>query len=100
MSGKKGQTQYSKSLKMEIIEKFKANIPVRTISREYGISRYAIQCWCGLRPEANIRQEAPRRRGRPRKNAILTLKDLEQENKRLEMENELLRDFLRVAGRK
>lgn len=100
MSGKKGQKQYPKNIKDEVISKHKTGIPVRELSREYGISRYAIQSWCGLRPEANIRQEAPRRKGRPRKRAITTQIELEQETKRLRMENELLRDFLRAAGRK
>lgn len=100
MSGKKGQRHYPQSVRDEVITKHKAGIPVRELSREYGISRYAIQSWCGLRPEVKIRQEAPRRRGRPRKRAYTTQKELEQENKRLQMENELLRDFLRAAGRK
>ena len=100
MSGKKGRKHCPKSIKDEIIAKQTIGIPVRVLSREYGISRYAIQSWCGLRPEANIRQEAPRRKGRPGKTPLSTQKELEQENKRLQMENELLRDFLRAAGRR
>lgn len=26
----------------------------KEISREYGVSRYAIQSWCGLRPETKL----------------------------------------------
>lgn len=100
MSGKKGQQHYPQSIKDEVISKFKSGIPVRELSREYRISRYAIQSWCGLRPEAKIRQEELKRKGRPRKRALTTQRELEQENKRLQMENELLRDFLRAAGRK
>lgn len=40
----------------------------------------------------------PRRRGRPPKDHVPT--EEENEIKRLRMENELLRDFLRAAGRK
>jgi transposase len=100
MSGKKGQKHYPKSIKDEVETKYKMGISVRELSRKYGISRYAIQSCCELRPEVKIRQEAPRRKGRPRKEALITQKELEQENKRLQMENELLRDFLRAAGRK
>lgn len=41
-----------------------------------------------------------RRPGRPPKNYQQTEKDKDNEIKRLKMENELLRDFLRIAGRK
>ena len=42
----------------------------------------------------------PRRRGRPSKGYQPTEKEKENEIKRLRMENKLLRDFLRLAGRK
>lgn len=42
----------------------------------------------------------PRRRGRPPKGFQSTEQEKENEIKRLKMENELLRDFLRIAGRK
>lgn len=42
----------------------------------------------------------PRRKGRPSKWNPKTDAEKEYEIKRLRMENELLRDFLRVAGRK
>ena len=42
----------------------------------------------------------PRRRGRPPKDYVPTEKEKENEIKRLTMENELLRDFLRASGRK
>jgi len=42
----------------------------------------------------------PKKRGRPRQKPITTFKELEKENKRLKMENELLRDFLSATERK
>ena len=42
----------------------------------------------------------PRRKGRPSKGYVPSEADKGQEIKRLKMENELLRDFLRIAGRK
>lgn len=41
----------------------------------------------------------PRRRGRPPKGYKFTESEKDNEIKRLKMENELLRDFLRAAGR-
>ena len=69
-----------------------------SISREMGVSRYAVQSWCGLRPETRLRQIAPLPKGRPK--AIKTIEDYEKENRRLKMEVELMRDFLQSAGRK
>lgn len=62
----------------------------RALSREYEISRRAIQCW--------LKEPVlPKTQGRkPAK----TLEEYKYENKRLKMENELLRDFLRSTGRK
>jgi hypothetical protein len=42
----------------------------------------------------------PRRRGRPPKGYPSTENEKDNEIKRLTMENELLRDFLHIAGRK
>lgn len=42
----------------------------------------------------------PRRRGRPKKEHMLTENEKNNEIRRLKMENELLRDFLRAVGRK
>ena len=98
MSGRKGMKQYPESIKEEIREQFAAGRSQKEISRKYGISRYSIQSWCGLRPETQLRQIAPLPKGRPKTNK--TVEDYEKENRRLKMENELLRDFLQSTGRK
>ena len=98
MSGKKGMTRYSEKIKEQVREEVQAGHSQREISRRYGISRYTIQSWCGLRPETKLRQAAPLHRGRPGK--IKTIEDYERENKRLKMENELLRDFLQSTERR
>ena len=59
-------------------------------------SRYSISSLCGLRPEVNIRQASPLKRGPPTNRS----EDLEKKVKRLEMENELLRNFLQELERK
>ena len=80
---------YPAELRAEVIAKFHAGESQRLLSREYGISRRAIQDWLKDRP-------LPKQRGRkPAK----TLQDYKYENKRLKMENELLRDFLQSVER-
>lgn len=96
MAGKKGMARYSEETKKKIKAEQKAGVPVRVLSRTYGISRYAIQSWCGLRSEVELRHAAPLPKGRPKTNP----ETQEQTIKRLKMENELLRNFLSAVGRK
>ena len=98
MAGKKGMKRYPESVRNEVRKRYEEGETVRSLSKEYGISRYAIQSWCGLRPETEIRQIAPLHKGRSK--AVKTIQDYEKENKRLKMENELLRDFLSLTERK
>lgn len=98
MSGREGMKQYPEEFKEEVRRQIAKGRSQAEISREYGISRYSIQSWCGLRPETKLRQIAPLPKGRPKVNK--TIEDYKQENKRLRMENKLLRDFLQFTGRK
>lgn len=97
MSGRKGMKAYPEEIKEKVRQEFKTGSSQQEISRKYGISRYSIQSWCGLRPETRIRQIAPLPRGR--KKTGKTIEDYQKENARLRMENELLRDFLRFIER-
>lgn len=96
MSGKKGMSQYSNEIKERIIAEQKSGVSVRALSKAYGISRYAIQSWCGLRKEVELRHAAPLPKGRPK----VKSETQEQIIRRLQMENELLRNFLSAVGRK
>lgn len=98
MSGKKGQKHYGEEIKNEVRRRRAAGESLKTISREMGVSKYSVQSWCGLRPETQLRQMAPLPKGRPK--AVKTIEDYEKENKRLRMEVELMRDFLRCTGRR
>lgn len=97
MSGKKGMKQYPEWIKEEVRRRIASGEGQREVSRELGISRYTIQSWCGLRPETKVRQIAPLPKGRPKQKK--TIEDYEKENKRLKMEVELLRDFLKSTER-
>lgn len=88
--------QYSDETKAMVQNEYKTGVGVRELSRKYGISRYAIQSWCGLRPEVELRHMAPLPKGRP----VTKVETQEQVIKRLKMENELLRNFLSAVGRK
>lgn len=94
MSGKKGAKHYPIAIREKIVSEYSEGKTQRELSREYGISRYAIQCWIGSRPGKST---LPKFRGRkPAK----TLQEYKYENKRLKMENELMRDFLSLTERK
>ena len=96
MGNRKGQKNYPTRIKEIIREEYSQGASQKELSRKYGVSRYAIQSWCGLRREVNRRQIAPFKRGRPTNKP----EDLEKKVKRLEMENELLRNFLQELERK
>ena len=98
MSGIKGMKKYPQSIKERIIQEYKSGVSQNEISKKHNISRYTIQSWCGLRPETKMRQIAPLPKGRSKK--IRSIEDYKQENKRLKMENELMRDFLSLTERK
>ena len=89
--------QYPEWVKDQLLERIAAGETQKQLSREFGISRYSIQSWCGLRPETKLRQSAPMPEDRPKKNK--TIEDYEKENKRLRMEVALMRDFLQSAER-
>ena len=96
MGNRKGQKHYPEHIRQIIVAEQRKGKSVCSLSAKYGVSRYTIQSWCGLRPEVNRRQMAPSKRGRPTNKP----EDLEKKVKRLEMENELLRNFLRELERK
>mgnify|MGYP003390657394 CR=1 FL=1 len=96
MGNRKGQKHYPNDIREKIVTEYKEGKSANFLSKKYGISRYSISSWCGLRSEVNIRQASPLKRGRPTNKP----EDLEKKVKRLEMENELLRNFLRELERK
>ena len=96
MSGRKGMKHYPESFKLQIKAEHDAGASLKSLCRKYGMSFYSAESWCGLRPEVNLRKAAPLKKGRPTNKP----EELEQKVKRLEMENELLRNFLQELERK
>ena len=96
MSGRKGMKHYPESFKLQVRMEHEAGASLNSWCKKYKISFYSAESWCGLRPEVNRRQMFPLKRGRPTNKP----EGLEKKVKRLEMENELLRNFLQELGRK
>ena len=93
MSGIKGMKKYPQGIKEKIVLEYNNGASQCELSKKYHISRYAIQCWLGTIQGKSI---LSKQRGRkPAK----TLQEYKYENKRLKMENELLRDFLSLTER-
>ena len=90
MSGKKGMKKYPEGIREMVVRRIRNGESQRAMSREYGISRYAIQEWLqqGVLPKTRGRKPAK------------TLQEYKYENERLRMEVELLRDFLQRTERK
>ena len=59
MGNRKGQKNYPPRIKEIIREEYLQGVSQRELNRKYGVSRYTIQAWCGLRGEVNRRQIAP-----------------------------------------
>lgn len=69
------------------------------IAEELGFSKEQLKNLIKRHNRRNREQIIPRRRGRPRNNNLETIQQLQRENQRLQMENELLRDFLKETER-
>jgi len=90
-------------LEAEIFEMRSKGKTRREIAEYFNLSIKQIENLINRHNRAVNRLEAgiqPRRRGRPPKGYTPTDEDKDNTIKRLKMENELLRDFLRLAGRR
>jgi transposase len=73
------------------------------IADEFGLTKKQIKDWINRhnrRQAATEEGKMPKAQGRSRNQARTAEEEREYELKRLRMENELLRDFLRLAGRR
>ncbi|MCL1866018.1 MAG: helix-turn-helix domain-containing protein [Oscillospiraceae bacterium] len=81
----------------QIIEMREAGKTRQEIADELGLTKGQIKEWVKRYNKRNAQTGGSLPKQRGRKPAI-TLAEYKYENKRLQMENELLRDFLRLAG--
>ncbi len=92
-----------KSFEKDIFEMKASGKSNREIREQFGLSEKQLKNLITRhnRAEEQIQEGiVPRRRGRPRKGNVPTEQEKDNEIKRLTMENKLLRDFLRLAGRR
>jgi len=82
----------------QIIEMRAAGKTRQEIADKLGLTKEQIKEWVKRHNKriSETESEVPKERGRK---AAVTLSEYKYENKRLKMENELLRDFLRLCGR-
>lgn len=104
MSGQKGMKHYSMVILDDVKSMKAAGATNREIAEHFNLKdKAAVK---GLLRRDKKKQKnlelgiALRRRGRPQKGYMSTEAEKDNEIKRLKMENELLRDFLRISGRK
>lgn len=101
MPRKKGTRNTPQSIIEEIITKHRGGATLKSLSLEYDKPFKTIKNMCTRENNKERRRElglAPTK-SRGRKPAV-SLHEYKYENKRLKMENELLRDFLYLTGRK
>lgn len=95
--------EHVKVMEKEIFEQKAKGMSNGEIREQYGLSKKQLENLINRHNRAEMLLEmgiVPGRRGRPSKGNKSTEMEKDNEIKRLQMENELLRDFLRAAGRK
>lgn len=73
------------------------------IADALGLDKVQVKNWINRYNKKQARTEAglpPKRRGRPRQKETMSEEEYKYEIHRLKMENQLLRDFLSLTGRK
>ena len=94
---------HMKLIEAKIFEMREEGKTRREIAEHFGMSVVQIKNLINRNNRAKREKEAgilPHRKGRPPKGHMRTEQEKDNEIKRLRMENELLRDFLRLAGRR
>ena len=98
------QYTHVQAVEKEMLEMKAAGKTNREIAEHFGFKdKYVVKEWVKRYNRKKRKMEAgivPRRRGRPPKGYVPTEQEKDNEIRRLKMENELLRDFLGLAGRR
>ena len=100
-----GKRKYThvKEYEREILQMREEGKTRREIAEHLGLEKQQIKDWI---KRYNRKQEKiaagipPKPKGRPRKRPLSSTEEYEKEIARLQMENQLLRDFLQFTGRK
>ena len=90
------------ALEPQILGMREAGMSRRMIADELGLELRQIENWINRKNRAKAKLSTgiiPKQKGRPRKRPLSTKEEYEQEIARLQMENNLLRDFLQSTER-
>ena len=99
----KRKYSHIKVIEPQIVAMREAGMSRQEIADELGLAKVQIKNWVSRYNREQQQLAAgvpPKQRGRPRKRPLTTQEEYEKEIARLKMENELLRDFLQLTGRK
>lgn len=99
---KKRKYTHVKELEAEILSMREAGKTRREIAEHLGLEKRQIETWVTRynRKQKKIAARIPpRQKGRPRKRPLSSTEEYEKEIARLQMENQLLRDFLQFTER-
>lgn len=91
-----------KEIEDVILSLREAGLTRQEIADELGLKKSQIKDWVRRynKRQENLRQGIlPKRKGQPRSRPLTTIEECQQEISRLQMENKLLRDFLRSTER-
>ena len=92
--------QFGKEIYPQVLELKSKGYTRQTIADELGYTKTQVKNLLFRRGKSNSGIiTIPRKKGRPRKRSLSTEEEYQQRIKQLEMENDLLRSFLRAAGR-
>jgi len=94
--------QHVKALETEVFKLKGEGWTNREIAEHFGLGKVQLKNLITRHNQQHKKMAfglTPKKRGRPRKNEPLTHQEKDYEIKRLKMENELLRDFLRGIGK-
>ena len=101
MSGKVGMKTYPYEIKEQaVVMHLEEGLTIREVNKRLKIADVdRVKKWCAIYRKDGLSGLQPKPKGRRTKEEVITQNPLETEIKRLRMENELLRNFLCVAGR-
>ena len=91
----KTQISYSDEFKQQIVNLHKSGKPVTELAREYGLSRSSVYTWIKYASSSGSFKEADNRSEQEKE-----LIELRKINKKLLMENDILKQAALIMGRK
>lgn len=90
---------FGKTIIAQVLQMKEQGMTHRTIGEEFGLTKVQVKKLVERYNKKSRSIAVPKRRGRPRKHPLKSEQDYIERIKQLEMEVDLYRSFLQVAGR-